>query len=138
MENLRVSERMQRNLLKSVKWVKFLTVVCTVAMVLMALLGIVVMTVDVPSMMGMGAMVGIIYIGIAALYIFPLMKCYSLVSNIRKAFELDDQQALEMGFENTLSVLKFAGILTTIGLVIYGIIIVATICGAAFGAMMAG
>ncbi len=129
---------MQRNLLQSVKWLKFLTVVGTVAMTLVAMFGVAVMTVDIPGLQGMGVMAGIIYLGVAAIYIYPLMKCYGIVSNIRQAFAQDDQQALEMGFENTLSVLHYASILTIIGLAIYGIIIVTTIVGVIFGSMIAG
>ncbi len=138
MENLRVSERMQRNLLKSMKWLKFLTVVGTVAMILMAIMGVAVMAVDVPGMQGMGVMAGIIYLGIAAIYIFPLKRCYGIVNNIRQAFAQDDQQALEMGFEHTLSVLHFFSILAITVLAFYGIIIVATVFGAVFGSLMAG
>src|SRR3712207_5786233 len=109
MENLRVTDGMRQNLLSAMKWTKFLAVVCTIGVGLIVLFALAsfafpsivvdafAQEVDTESIGGTalwGSFIGVLYLVIAALYVYPLIKAFALVKNTRKAMD-----GLQMNFE---------------------------------------
>ena len=79
---------------------------------------------------GMGAMLTVIYILIAALYFWPCYYLFSFATKMKHALMIHDQQSLQRSFQNLKSCFKFFGILTIIALSLYGVILIAVVAGA--------
>lgn len=76
---LTVNERMKFDLLSAAKWAKFLCIMGTIGMVLLVVIAVMmiffsaVLSGVVPNM-PFGAFVGFLYLVMAALYIYPIVK----------------------------------------------------------------
>ena len=131
-----VTESMQSDLLCAAKWAKFLCIVgCVgVAIMLIASLGMIVigglLTKVFPNM-PFGPALGFLYLIIAALYIYPLMKGFQFANATKAACLYNDQYQLARGVTGLKDVIKFTGILTIVVLSIYAIILI-------FGVLFAG
>lgn len=135
MENLRITESIQQNLLSAAKWLKFLTVLGTIGMVLIALIGVVCLFI--PSYEGVnGPVIAVIYFVMCALYYYPIKKCYNIVSSTREAMNNDSLDSLELCADNLRSVLKYFGILSIVVMVLYALIIVFAIIAAMAGSTL--
>jgi hypothetical protein len=127
---------MKSDLLCAAKWAKFLCIVgCVgVAIMLIASLGMIVigglLTKVFPNM-PFGPALGFLYLIIAALYIYPLMKGFQFANATKAACLYNDQYQLARGVTGLKDVIKFTGILTIVVLSIYAIILI-------FGALFAG
>lgn len=127
MENLRITESIQQNLLSAAKWLKFLTVLGTIGMVFIALPGVLF-----PFYTGIyGQVIAIIYFAMCALCYYPIKKCYDIVSSTRKAMNNASQDSLELCADNLRSLLKYFGILSIIVIVPYALSILYAIIIAA-------
>lgn len=136
MENLRISESIQDNLLASAKWVNFLTIVCIVMMALVAMAGVSFMFM--PSIEGVpGKVMGIVYILLPLLYVYPIKKMLSFVRNTRNAMSVASQASLEDSFSDMHSVLKYWGIITIVMLAVYAIAIILGLCALVLAAVIA-
>ena len=131
-----VTESMKSDLLCAAKWAKFLCIVgCVgVAIMLIASLGMIVigglLTKVFPNM-PFGPALGFLYLIIAALYIYPLMKGFQFANATKAACLYNDQYQLARGVTGLKDVIKFTGILTIVVLSIYAIILI-------FGVLFAG
>lgn len=131
-----VTESMKSDLLCAAKWAKFLCIVgCVgVAIMLIASLGMIVigglLTKVFPNM-PFGPALGFLYLIIAALYIYPLMKGFQFANATKTACLYNDQYQLARGVTGLKDVIKFTGILTIVVLSIYAIILI-------FGVLFAG
>lgn len=136
-EQLQITASFKEQMLGARKWLKFLTILCTIGMAFMVLAGIVMLFV--PSIGGAGAeaipgvFLGIMYLILALIYLYPIKKCFALVGNIDRAMKQDAQNDLELMAQNTHSVLKFFGIISIIVLCLYVVAIIAAIVGAILG-----
>ena len=132
MENLRITENIQNNLLSATKWLKFMTILSTVGVALFFIIGIVLLFI--PTYDGVpGALYGVIYMLLTLLYFYPIKKSFDLIKNTREAMGNASQMGLEQAAANVKSILKYFGILSIVCLSIYALILI--IC---FIAIMAG
>jgi hypothetical protein len=133
-----VTESMKSDLLCAAKWAKFLCIVgCVgVAIMLIASLGMIVigglLTKVFPNM-PFGTALGFLYLIIAALYIYPLMKGFQFANATKVACLYNDQYQLARGVTGLKDLIKFTGILTIVVISICVIVIVFAILFAAIG-----
>ena len=118
MENLKITESIQQNLLSAVKWLKFLTILGTIGMVLIALCGVI--SLFLPSYTGGTAMALKSFV-ICGLYYYPIKKGYDIVSSTRDAMNNASQDSLELCVDNLKSVLKYFGILKFVVLSLFAL-----------------
>ena len=129
MENLKITESIQQNLLSAVKWLKFLTILGTIGMVLIALCGVV--SLFLPSYTG-GTVMALMYFVICGLYYYPIKKGYDIVSSTRDAMNNASQDSLELCADNVKSVLKYLGILNIVLLSLYALFVLSALVTLAF------
>ena len=133
-----VTESMKSDLLCAAKWAKFLCIVgCVgVAIMVIASLGMIVIgglvSKALPDM-PFGPALGFLYLIIAALYIYPLMKGFQFANATKAACLYNDQYQLARGVTGLKDLIKFTGRLTIVVISICVIIIVFTILFAAIG-----
>ena len=133
-----VTESMKSDLLCAAKWAKFLCIVgCVgVAIMVIASLGMIVIgglvSKALPDM-PFGPALGFLYLVIAALYIYPLMKGFQFANATKAACLYNDQYQLARGVTGLKDLIKFTGILTIVVISICVIVIVFTILFAAIG-----
>lgn len=138
---LRVKESAKADLLTAAKWTKFLCIVGSIGIALIVifaifLLGAGTVASSMFSDMPYGAVgMGVLYLIIAALYIYPLMKGFQFASGAKAACLSDNENELARGIKGLSSLTKFCGILTIICLVIYALVILFALIGVGFAAM---
>ena len=130
-----VNSGMKADLLSAAKWAKFLCIVGCIGLVLLVIAGILMFAVG--SSFGLagtpfGAGMGVLYLIIAAIYVYPIIKGFQFANGIKAACLSNDETQLARGFAGLKSLLKFLGILTVIVVVLY----VLTIVGFFFAAMV--
>jgi hypothetical protein len=131
-----VTESMKSDLLCAAKWAKFLCIVGCVGVALMLLEAVAMMAFGAIAAklmpdMPFGAAMGVLYLIIAALYIYPLMKGFQFANATKAACLYNDQYQLARGVTGLKDLIKFTGILTIVVLSIYAIILI-------FGVLFAG
>jgi hypothetical protein len=130
-----INESVKADLLCSAKWAKFLSIVGCVSVVLLIIFGICTIAFMsamtgsnvFPAMPGMGgiqAVMGVYYIILAALMIYPIIKGFQFANGVKKACLTGNEAELARGISGLKSILQFWGVLTIIALVIYGLFIV--------------
>lgn len=128
-------------MLTAAKWTKFLCVVGCIGMAIIVifaifLLGAGSLASSMFSDMPYGAVsMGVLYLIIAALYIYPLLKGFQFANGAKAACLSDDENELARGVKGLSSLTKFWGILTIIILVIYAFIILFALIGVGFAAL---
>lgn len=123
MENLRITENIQSNLLSATKWLKFMTILGTVGVALVFIIGVVLLFI--PTYDGVpGAIVGVIYMLLTLLYFYPIKKSFDLIKNTRDAMGNASQMSLEQAAANVKSILKYFGILSIVCMSIYAMIFI--------------
>lgn len=134
MENLRITENIQNNLLTATKWLKFMTILSTVGVALFFIIGIVLLFI--PTYDGVpGALYGVIYMLLTLLYFYPIKKSFDLIKNTRDAMGNASQMGLEQAAANVKSILKYFGILSIVCLSIYAMLFVIGFIAIMAGAM---
>lgn len=138
---LRVKESTKVDLLTAAKWTKFLCIVGSIGMALIVIFGIFLLGAgtlasSMFSDMPFGAVaMGILYLVIAALYIYPIMKGFQFASGAKAACLSDDENELARGIKGLSSLTQFLGIITIIFLVIYAFVILFALIGVGFAAL---
>ena len=138
-----VDETMKSDLLCAAKWAKFLLVLSVIGLVFLFVVGIVMIffgskfdacSPDVqvgpnpcPFAGGIGVVTGIIYLVLAAILVYPVVKGFQFANGTKAACLTNSEAQLARGFAGLRSYLKFYGILTIIFLIVYALIIVAGI-----------
>lgn len=129
-QNLKITQRMQNDLLCFAKWLKFFSVFGAIGLVLVFIVGVVCL---IAGIIGtsfleysatMALFIGIFYLIIALLYIYPLKKAFGFIRKIRLAFSQKDNLNAEDAFQDLRQGLKFMGIFTIACLVLYVIALV--------------
>ena len=138
---LRVTESAKVDLLTAAKWSKFLCVVGCIGVVIIVIFAIFLLGAGsvasaMFSDMPYGAVaMGVLYLIIAALYIYPLIKGFQFANGAKAACLSNDENELARGIKGLSSLTKFCGILTIICLVIYAFVILFALIGVGFAAM---
>lgn len=129
-----VNEGMKRDLLSAAKWTKFLCIIGCIGVVLLVLIGILMSVLGSSFGLGntfLGAGMGVLYLIMAALYIYPLIKGFQFANSTKAACLTDNENELARGFSGLRALLQFFGILTIIVLILYALVAI----GACFFAM---
>jgi hypothetical protein len=117
-----LNEKIKGFLLETAKWAKFLSIIGFIGIGLMVI-GAIVIIIFGASMGfrgGQPILMGLIYLGMTALYFFPVYYLFNFATNIKKGINSNTQEGITFGFENLKSHYKFLGIMTIIVLSIYG------------------
>lgn len=126
---LTINESVKADLLSAAKWAKFLCIVGCIGVGIMVIAGILMMVFGTMasslfSNMPLGAAMGFIYLILAAIYIYPLIKGFQFANGVKAACLTNNEQELARGFAGLNALLRFTGILTIIILSIYVIILI--------------
>ena len=140
-----VDETMKADLLSSAKWAKFLLVLYAIGLVILFAVGIAMIVLGekfgacfpgapqagpVPPCAGnVGLFVGIIYLVLGLIMLYPLVKGFQFANNTKAACLTGSEEKLARGFAGMRSYLKFYGILAIIALIIYAIIAILGVIG---------
>lgn len=135
-----IDETMKADLLSAAKWAKFLLILQAISVVILIAIGIamIVMGGKFPSLTqetaapfvgGVGIAVGIIYIILGLILIYPLCKGFQFANGVKAACKTGSEAELARGFAGMRSFLKFYGIFAIICLIIYAIIALLGVIG---------
>lgn len=135
---LKVTEGMKVDLLCAAKWAKFLCIVGCIGVALMLIEAVAMIAFGAVAQKLMpelpfGAAMGVMYLIIAALYIYPLMKGFQFANATKAACLQNDQYQLARGVAGLKDIIKFTGILTIVAISITVIVLVFAILFAAIG-----
>ena len=83
------------------------------------------------SFAGLGIGMALFYIIMIAVWFFPLMYLLRFANRMKVALRGNDQQALNISFQNLKSCMKFVGVVTIIILAVYAIVIIFAVIGLA-------
>lgn len=135
------------HLSEAAKWAKFLAIVGFVVCGLIVIAGI--FAGSFLSMMsgtysdeyrgstaltsGMGAVMAVMYIGMAILFFFPYLFLFKFANQMKSALNTNDQQTLNSSFQNLKVMFRYVGILTIVLLSFYALAILMVIVTAASG-----
>ena len=124
-----VNERMKADLLSAAKWAKFLCIVGCVGVGIFVIIAISLFVFGSIASSGIfgtpyGGAVGLLYLVLAAIYIYPLIKGFQFANSTKAACLSDDEHELARGFEGLSSLLKYCGILTIVCIAIYVLVII--------------
>jgi len=134
---LSFTEKSKRFLSEAGKWGKFISILGFIGIGLMVIFAIFAGTMfsNLPGGEELpfpGAVFSLIYLVIAALYVFPVLYLFRFSTKIREALNSNNEATLEYAFENLKSHYKFVGILAVVMIGIYILaFLVAIIVGAA-------
>ena len=128
-KSLKLTENSLIFMTEVVKWAKFLAICSFVLLGIMILLGAGMIILQFASFKsGLQVLVmGVFYIGMAVLYMFPAMYLYRFATASGDAIKKLNDDILEEGMENLKSLFRFTGILTIITLSLYAVGILAVI-----------
>lgn len=143
--SLSIDPLTKAHLNETAKWARFLAIVGMVLLVLMILFGIFFSTMMAASsnpfeepveggsglMSGLGIGMVILYIILAIIWFFPLLFLLRFANGIRAALHGNDQNALNVSFQNLKSCFRYVGIITIIILALYALAFVIAILGGA-------
>jgi hypothetical protein len=140
---LQLNESAKGFLRETAKWAYFLSIVGFIGIGLLmigaifagAFLATMGSVIPGASAMGssFGAIIGVFYFILAAIYFFPVYYLFKFASNAKKAFRDNDTEALTNSLEYLKSHYKFIGIFMIAILVLYGLIFVFAILGSLIG-----
>jgi MFS family permease len=137
---LYISDQSKNYLLETAKWAKFLAIIGFIGIGLMILIGIFIsafmgtMANASEELAAWGtsfyALISVFYIGIAVLYLYPVIKLYQFADQTKKALADNNSEGISFAFESQKSMFKFMGIMTIIVMGLYVLFILASISGA--------
>ena len=129
--NTGIDEQSRAFLLETCRWGKLLSVLGIIFSVLMILGGLAFMALgtafsDMSSMKGFGPAVGVIYLVLGALYLYPSWKLMRFSSDMAAGLNRGEQELVTSAFGSLKSSFRFWGIstLVIIGLYVVGIVVV--------------
>lgn len=80
---------------------------------------------------GFGALAAVFYVLIALLYFFPCLFLFNFAAKMKAALLADDQDTLNLSFQNLKKTFRFVGIVTIVVLSIYLLVFILGIIAAA-------
>lgn len=143
--NLSIDPLAKSHLSETAKWARFLSIVGMISLVLMILFGLFFSRIfsslsgnsfegsEVSSgwTAGMGMAMAVVYIIIAIIWFFPFLYLLRFANTIKTAVNSNDQNALNVSFQNLKACFRYVGIVTIIVLALYALIFVFAIVGGA-------
>jgi len=143
---LTVNESMKADLLSAARWTKFLCIIGCIGMGLMVLVAILMFflgstiarAANAYPLMPLGGGLGFIYLIVAAIYIYPIIKGFQFANGTKKACLYNDEAELARGFSGLSSLAKFMGILTIFVLALYALSIIVVLFAIMIGASALG
>lgn len=135
---LRVSPKMKASLLSSMKWIQFFVILACIAVGILAIIVIVMLAMssffpvaesEMSPLVMLG--MGLFYLIIGAVYIYPIVKGFKLIDHTRKALRAGTNSDFEASADDLHSIMKYCGWLTIAFLVLYPIFIIGIIIFAA-------
>ena len=143
--SLSIDPLTKSHLNETAKWARFLAIVGMVFLVLMIIFGLFFSTMMATSrnpfeepveggsglMSGFGIGLAILYIILAVIWFFPLLFLLRFANGIRAALHSNDQNALNVSFQNLKSCFRYVGIITIIILGMYALAFVIALLGGA-------
>jgi hypothetical protein len=131
---MHIDQNAKAYLLETAKWAKFLSIMGFIGMGLIVIMGFFMGSImgNYASLMGFGdggeglllSSFSLIYILVAALYIYPLWKLYQFADLSKRALVTNDSTLLTNALEAQKSMFKFMGIWVLVVLAIYAILLV--------------
>lgn len=128
---------------EAARWAKFLAIVGFVMCAIIVVVGIFAST-FLSGMMsgyggaysdaatsGMGTVLAVVYVIIALVYFFPCLFLFRFASKMKEAIATNEQTTLNVSFQNLKAMFRFIGILTVLFLVLWVLLILSTMVGAA-------
>ena len=143
--SLSIDPLTKSHLNETAKWARFLAIVGMVLLGLMIIFGIFFSTMMAASsnpfeepveggsglMSGFGVGIAILYIILAVIWFFPLLFLLRFANGIRASLHGNDQNALNVSFQNLKSCFRYVGIITIIILAMYALVFVIALLGGA-------
>lgn len=125
MENLIITESIKNSLLAASKWLNFLTILAIIGAAFIGIAGICLLLIPMAGMERSGAIgIGIIYIILALIYIYPIKKSLSAIRNTQDALYASRQESLDTAATNIHELLRYLGIMSIVILSIYVLIFI--------------
>jgi len=130
-----LDERSKAYLLETTRWTKFLSILGFIGIGFMLIAALFLMAFGstmYSSMSGLGALgggflgagMGLFYILIAALYLFPIISLFKFSKNMKSGINTNNPELITEAFRHQKNLYKFIGILAIITISLYLIIIV--------------
>jgi hypothetical protein len=125
-----LDERSKAYLLETTRWTKFLSIIGFIFIGLMLIVALAMFTMGsyVSSFAGLGSYFGVgmgmAYLVIIALYIFPVLSLLRFSTNMKAGIQTSNAELITEGFRHQKNLFKFMGIMTIVVISLYLIMIV--------------
>ena len=135
---LRVSSKMKESLLSSMKWIQFFVILSCVGMGILVIIAIVMLAMsslfpvadaEMSPLFMLG--MGLLYLVLGVLYVYPIIKGFKLIDHTRKALRAGTNSDFEASADDLHSIMKYCGWMTIISFVLYIIFMIAAVVVAA-------
>ncbi|MEQ6167484.1 DUF5362 family protein [Ekhidna sp. MALMAid0563] len=136
-KELQITGTDKSTLLETAKWGKFLGIVGFIMSGFIILAGIFMFggTFD-EVYPGFGGGIGVFYILISLLYIFPSLYLFRFSTQMKEGLESGDQERCTNAFNYLRRLFLFMGILTIVVLALYALVFLGIFLGGAMGGML--
>ena len=135
---LRVSSKMKESLLSSMKWIQFFVILTCVSLGILVIIAIVMLAMsslfpvadaEMSPLFMLG--MGLLYLVLGVLYVYPIIKGFKLIDHTRKALRAGTNSDFEASADDLHSIMKYCGWMTIIFFVLYIIFMIAIVLFAA-------
>ena len=125
---------------EAARWAKFLAIVGFIFIGLFVLMGVFFGSLFSTAMdgvygesmaSGLGTIASIMYIVMALIFFFPCLFLFRFATKMKEALVTNEQGSLNVSFQNLKAMFRFIGILTVLFLVIWLLVILTGLLGAA-------
>ncbi len=135
--DLVIDQEGSRYLTETAKWARLLSILGLILGVLMVIAGLVVALIgssinSFAGLQGMGPLIGIIYMALGLLYMYPSWMLLKFASAMPTALKKSDQLSVNEALKNLNSCFRFWGILSVIIIGLYVLVIVGSMLFATF------
>lgn len=125
------------NFLETARWGMFLAIVGFIFSGLIVLIGLTMFAGVFGELYpGFGGGVGIVYVLMSLLYIFPSLFLYRFSSKIKQGIQSNNHESCSEAYSNLRKLFLFMGVLTIIGIGLYVMILLFIIMGGVMGGML--
>ena len=134
---LKLTDTDQANLLETAKWGKFLGIVGFIMSGFIVLAGLAMFGGAFGGVYpGLGGGVGIVYVLMSLLYIFPSLYLFRFSTQVKQGILSNDQDQCSEAYTNLKRLFVFMGIMTIVVLSLYALAILFMIMGGVMGGML--
>jgi hypothetical protein len=135
---LRVSSKMKKSLLSSMKWIQFFVILTCVSLGILVIIAIVMLAMssffpvaeaEMSPLVMLG--MGLLYLVVGVVYVYPIVKGFKLIDHTRKALRAGSNSDFEASADDLHSIMKYCGWMTIIFFVLYIIFMIVAVVIAA-------